>query len=66
VWELGSVSLLFGVIGGAAAMLFGLALGGLAACAKAGGRWQKTASATQAGAALAPSASGGNRPQAQW
>jgi membrane associated rhomboid family serine protease len=43
VWALGSVAVPFGVIGGAAAALFGLIFGGLAILARAWGRWRKTA-----------------------
>ena len=43
VWALGSVALPFGVIGGAAAAVFGLALGSLAVRVPARGRWRKTA-----------------------
>lgn len=43
VWALGSLALPFGVIGGAAAALFGLAFGGLAVRARAWAGWRKTA-----------------------
>jgi hypothetical protein len=42
VWALGSVLLPFGLIGGAAAALFGLAFGRVA-LVRAWGRWRKTA-----------------------
>jgi hypothetical protein len=43
VWALGSVALPFGVLGGGAAALFGLAFGALAVRAQAWGRWRKDA-----------------------
>ena len=43
LWGLGSVALPFGVVGGAAAALFGLTFGLLAIRTQAWGRWRKAA-----------------------
>lgn len=43
IWALASLALPWGLVGGAAAALFGLAFGGIALRAHAWGRWRKTA-----------------------
>jgi membrane associated rhomboid family serine protease len=42
-WALLSMAFPFGVVGGTAAALFGVAFGALAVLANAAGRWRKTA-----------------------